>query len=257
MIWLRSCRSRIFQGLRHCTNASMGLLWIVVQNFLNPFGTSCGSATARWISTTRMARLERFLIMMTRTYTTTHKTLYLFGSTCTGKDYFIEMAVQKYPEKFGAVQVGKEFRRRYPDKSHFRNSGAPDHTETEAFQIFKEQHDAAVEAGKQIILVSGQPRRPSQVRKILEYAPGLIIWMFADKEIVQERIKQRFTNDPSGLELAKARVTNDCVELFDTLFTILHKEQEIMTLDLRTVHVEHAVQCLAEYGVIIQEMLKK
>lgn len=152
--------------------------------------------------------------------------------------------------------MGKEFRKRYPDKSHFRNSGAPDHTEDEAFAIFQEQHDAAVKAGKQIILVSGQPRRPDQVRKILQYAPGLIVWMVADKEIVQERMKKRFVDDPSGLELAKARVTNDCVELFNTLFTILEEGQEIMTLDLRTINVEDVVECLAEYGVIIEGMLK-
>lgn len=175
------------------------------------------------------------------------KTFYLMGITCSGKDYFIELAVKLYPDIFGAVQVGKEFRRRYPP-DYFKGSAAPAHTEQEAIDIFKEQHNAAVFAGCSCILVSGQPRRPSQVASCLSYAPGDIIFMYTPDEIVLERIAKRFENDPASKLLSMQRVVNDKVQLYDTIFECLRRNVDFKTINTQEDNVEEIIHQLAKWG---------
>lgn len=157
-------------------------------------------------------------------------TFYIFGTTCVGKDHLIELAVEKHPDLFGAVQVGKRFRELYPPE-YFEGLGAPEKCEDEAFKIFREQHDAATESKKKWILVSGQPRRPSQVERILGYAPGTIFWLHASNEVVESRIHTRFKDNPQGWKLANERITTDRVMLFDTLFALLQKSIPIIPMD--------------------------
>lgn len=173
-----------------------------------------------------------------------HKTLYVFGVTCVGKDFFIEAAVAMHPRIFGQVQVGKELRKRHPPE-HFKGLGAPTHTEDEALDIFREQHAAEVAAGKKIILVSGQPRRMNQVPKVMAYAPGEVLWLFADESVIMGRLDGRFVGNEAGRQLSLDRLTNDRVQLYDTLFTLVSDGYSIRTLDTRERDIFKEIDSLA------------
>lgn len=186
------------------------------------------------------------------------KTFYLTGSTCTGKDYFIELAVKKHPHLFGKVQVGQALRAKYPAE-YFKGSGAPEHTEKEAISIFKEQWNAAQEAGRKYILVSGQPRRPSQVEECFKHVSSnhgrnIILFLHTPDEIIKERIAIRFENDDEGYKLAEQRTVSDKIMFYDTIFTILEYQQEypedvlIKTLDTQTRNIEEVIDQIAHFG---------
>ncbi len=176
------------------------------------------------------------------------KTFYMMGITCTGKDYFIELAMERCPEIFGAVQVGKEFRRRYPP-GYFKGSAAPTHTEQEAIDIFKEHHAKAVESGAKIILVSGQPRRVSQVKACMDYAAGDIIWMMTPMHVIESRLSTRFANDRDSYELSLQRLVNDKLQLYDTIFEALNSGVKFKTLDTSIPeYPETIISQLAQFG---------
>jgi hypothetical protein len=176
------------------------------------------------------------------------KTFYLMGITCTGKDYFIERAMQRHPTLFGCVQVGKEFRRRYT-ASHFQGSAAPDHTEREAIEIFEEQHEQAVKDGFKYILVSGQPRRLSQIEPCLTFSKGgTIIFMRTPHETILERLSIRFENDKEGYDLSMQRLVNDKIQLYDVIFELLDRQIEFRTLDTDKRGIDEAIDTLAHFG---------
>lgn len=175
------------------------------------------------------------------------KTFYLMGTTCVGKDYFIDNAKDKYPSLFGSVNVGKEFRKRYPPE-YFEGRGALMKTEDEAFAIFKEQHDEQVRLKKRFILVSGQPRLPTQVDRIYSYAPGTIVWLFAPNETLEERLAIRFENDPSGYDLGKQRLVNDRLQLYEVLFELHEREIPIKTIDVMHTNVLQVIDQIAHFG---------
>ena len=156
-------------------------------------------------------------------------TLYIFGTTCVGKDTLMEYAQKIYPDQIGLVQVGKEFTNRYPPE-RFAGQGAMADTEEEAFEIFQMQHDAAVAAGKSLVLVSAQPRLPGQVERVCGYAPGHLVWLMASEDTLLERVMLRHPNDPGKTELRLKRLTNDKVILFDTLWHVLKKGMSVLPL---------------------------
>lgn len=144
--------------------------------------------------------------------------LYVIGVTCSGKGYFIESTMREHSELFAAVQVGKEFRRRYPP-DYFQGSGAPAHAEQEAHDIFYEQLDAAKATGKPIILIDGQPRRLSQVQLVRDN-PGSVLWFHSDELVVRERLALRFPDDEASRDLSNKRMVNDRMQLYDTLHAL-------------------------------------
>lgn len=144
---------------------------------------------------------------------------YIAGVTCAGKDYVIEYCLKNYPEHFSAVQVGKIFRQRYP-AGHFQGRGAPDHTETEALAIYNEELDRCFAEGKPAVLIAGQPRRPSQIDLTINENPGKFIWLHCDADTQAKRIASRFADDEQGLELAKLRVKNDKIDLYDVIWKV-------------------------------------
>jgi len=170
---------------------------------------------------------------------------YVIGITCAGKDFFIESALRKYPDVFGACQVGKEFRKRYPPE-YFQGQGAPEHTEREAMEIFKGQMTAADDAGKKIVLVSGQPRRPSQVELCLNYKWGEVIWVHASDEIILLRIRDRFRDDPAGYNLAIQRVINDKIMYYDVLYELNKRSMKILTFDTQNHSIDNLIFLLKD-----------
>jgi hypothetical protein len=171
--------------------------------------------------------------------------IYVFGVTCTGKDYLVEKALQMYPNIFGAVQVGKEFRRRYPPE-HFQGMGAPAHTEDEAYQIFLDELNKV--SDKNRVLIVGQPRRASHVDRIYRKYPGLILWLHAKDVVLEERINKRFPDDLKSKELAIQRLANDRIQLYDTLYELSKYHADICCFESGVDSVIDCISQLAQTG---------
>lgn len=152
------------------------------------------------------------------------KIIYMLGVTCAGKDYLSDHAVAKYPDTFGAVNVGKEFRRRYPP-GYFQGKGAMASTEDEVYEIFTQQLEAA--SKKPFVLVSGQPRLVSQVDRIFAKFPGSILWLHQPDSVLLDRLEKRFVDSPDAIHLAKERLLNDRIQLFDVLFELVKRNVPI------------------------------
>lgn len=179
-------------------------------------------------------------------------TFYLFGTTCVGKDYFIETALDRYPNIFGAVQVGKEFRKRYPPE-HFEGKGALIKTEDEAFDIFCEQWTKSFDAGKKYILVSGQPRLQSQVKRLSDFVQGkqTILFLWVPDEVIHRRIEDRFKTDDNWRAAAKQRFINDKIQLFDVLFTLFENQIPVRTVDPRYRSIDSVIDDIAHHGEMV------
>lgn len=155
---------------------------------------------------------------------------YVWGVTCVGKDTLMDRADQIYPNLVGLVNVGKEFRRRYPPE-YFKGKGAMQSTEVEAREIFEEQLNARIKEDKRIILVSGQPRLVSQLDFTMRKYPGTLLWMHVSDETLMKRLEGRFPGDPGAFELSKKRLSNDRIQLFDVMFEILKRGYPFITFD--------------------------
>lgn len=152
------------------------------------------------------------------------------GITSVGKSTFINSAP---PDRVAKVEVGKEMRRRYPPE-RFRGLAAMPDTEDEVFEIYQEQLREAYRSGKEFILVDGQPRMVSQIRRVMEFYPMIpreAIWLHVDDTILEERIEARFPDDPGSRELAVKRMTNDKTQLFPVIFELLRIDTPITTIN--------------------------
>lgn len=159
--------------------------------------------------------------------------IHILGVTCVGKDTLIEHLASTNQD-VGAIQVGKEFRKRYT-AGHFKGLGAMASTEDEAFAIYTEQ--AALIKDKRYKFVSSQPRLITQVARIEESEPGakrLYVFIRASDEAIQQRIDIRFENMINIIEakeLAKQRVINDRIQNYDVLLELIKRQAEIIILD--------------------------
>lgn len=154
------------------------------------------------------------------------KFFYLVGVTNSGKDYFAQRALEKAPSLIGMTNVGQIFRQRYP-ASHFKGQGAPQNTEEEAFQIFCSEVKRVREEGKRICLVNGQPRRVSQVDRVM-YANSEVIWFHEDDDVLVERAKQR-DSCQEALDLSMERMVNDRKQLYDVIWHLMRRGVPIHT----------------------------
>lgn len=155
---------------------------------------------------------------------------YVWGVTCAGKDTLMDRADELYPSHVGLVNVGKEFRKRYPP-SHFNGQGALQSTEVEAREIFEEQINVRISEGKRLIFISGQPRMVSQIPFTMDKYPGTLLWMHVSSETLLKRLEGRFPGDPGAFELSKKRLTNDRIQLYDVLFDVIKKGYPIITFN--------------------------
>lgn len=150
----------------------------------------------------------------------------IMGVTCTGKDTLVERMQQLWPDDIGLIQVGKEFRRRYPPE-YFKGKAAMPHTEAESWSIFEEQKAAA--ADKPLVLVVSQPRMRSQLDEILKRVESINFYLLTctDDELMR-RINKRFEDQKEGWKtLALERVTNDKVQHFDLMVHMIQCGRDI------------------------------
>jgi len=142
------------------------------------------------------------------------------GITCVGKDELVEYAV-KFHSNVGAIQVGKEMRKRHPPE-YFKGLGALDETEPETWEIFQEQ--LALCSGKDHIFVTGMPRLKGQVAKffnMFEIEKCRFWLLHCEDEIIVLRLESRFKDEPDWGVLARRRMQNDKIQLYQVINEIL------------------------------------
>jgi len=157
--------------------------------------------------------------------------VYLIGPSCAGKGTFI--ASERNRENVAFVEVGREFRKRYPPE-HFRGCGSPDHLEAEALQIFQEQFTAALTDCPDIIYVDGQPRRTSQVIPTAppQFNRRMYLIISAADTVLAARALQRFGGENNeGYAICRKRAVNDRVDLFDVLHALILKGERVFAID--------------------------
>ena len=123
---------------------------------------------------------------------------------------------------FHAVEVGKEFRKRYPPE-YFDGKAAMPHTEDEAFSIFQEQFIKAIDHHtnmcqinpdyESVILVDGYPRTPLQVDRCQDLVTWHtdcygVVWLDCDEQEREQRLNYRDI-DESTRELSRKRFESD------------------------------------------------
>lgn len=141
----------------------------------------------------------------------------IIGISGCGKSTFINETVAQYPDEFGAIQVGKEMRKRYPPE-FFKNRGAMEETEDVVFQIFEEQYNN--NKGKKIVLVDGQPRMPSQVDKLVSlFLTFRVMVLNTEHSVLQCRAESR-SADKKEHAFHINRIMNDYQDLYSVLAAI-------------------------------------
>lgn len=159
----------------------------------------------------------------------------IMGPTCCGKSTLIGRLLKEQPNKYGAIEVGKEMRKRHPPE-YFTGLAAMPHTEEEVWQIFVEQYQKQMHKSR--ILVDGQPRLASQVQRLIAFADAhneslRYIFLTVTQEEIMARLLHRFPNDAPSQALGFARSKNDCTQLWDVVVELTRLKQYplFMTLD--------------------------
>ena len=153
------------------------------------------------------------------------KIIFVVGTTCVGKSTFLEKAKEILQERAGLVEVGKEFRKRYPPE-RFRGLAAMPDTEEEAFEIYTEQIREAYRDKCEYILVDGQPRSLTQVERVLAFYPGITKeawWLSVDEEEIHSRLVGRSPVYSEDYKLSYARITNDKIQLFPVIWSLIRR----------------------------------
>lgn len=170
---------------------------------------------------------------------------FVIGSTGSGKSTFLQAAQIKLGDAVGLVEVGKLLRAKYgPD--YFKGQAAPDHTEAEAWKMCVDTIEEHRKAGKQLILVDGQPRSMKQCRKVMEifFCPPSalvsrgslfkhkgVVHIFAPTEVREERLRKRDAGNEAALNLSMARLKGDIHALFEVYSTLSANCIPIRTFD--------------------------
>lgn len=175
--------------------------------------------------------------------------LHLMGATCSGKSTLIDELVKH--QGVGAVQIGKILRKKYGE-AYFKGQGAPAHTANEAIQIYMEEIENHVDAGKKLIIVDGQPRDVNQAKIMLNAWPEhkvVFYSLFAEHEVREERAKATRVGD--DLDLTVQRLNNDYKPCYMVAMTLLEHGQKITAIDTgaKDFSIKETVQSIMEvYG---------
>jgi hypothetical protein len=172
------------------------------------------------------------------------KMLCFMGITCVGKDTLAERMQTRWPDDIGLIQVGKEFRRRYPPE-FFQGKAAMPSTEKEAWEIFDEQYKQSID--KKIVIVIGQPRLVSQLHELRKRDENCDYYLLtASNKVINDRIDGRFNTGHEGWRtLALDRVTNDKVQLYELLVEMIRLDMEIKNvLDTESLGLDSVAETL-------------
>ena len=151
--------------------------------------------------------------------------IFVMGATNVGKTTFMDLC-RGYPRQVGLVEVGKLMRAKYPPE-HFKGSGAPAHTQVEAWQMMTDGI-AAHAAGTDphvpsvgVVVIDGQPRNVEQTQWALAMPnPKVFLHLWCPPDVRQDRAQKRDAADPAKLELSMRRMIDDPRVLYDCLTMI-------------------------------------
>lgn len=153
------------------------------------------------------------------------------GPTCAGKSTIIN-GLLSLSDKVGAVQIGKLMRKKYGE-AHFNGQAAPEHTKVEALQMYFDEIKKLAAAGKELILVDGQPRDIEQAQVMTQAWPGFDCEYFlitADHAVREERARKDREPGPN-LDLAIARLTNDYKSNYLVMVELIARNIPIRIVD--------------------------
>lgn len=158
---------------------------------------------------------------------TISRLVFVMGPTNAGKSTLLD-AARNLPD-FGLIEVGKMMRAKYPPE-HFKGQANPKHTAVEAWQMFTDSLAAHTAAGKEYVLVDGQPRDDEQCAAALALPnPKMFLNLWAPVAIREARARARDT-DPEKLALSLARLHGDLPKLYD-LISLLNARSVVVSAD--------------------------
>lgn len=150
--------------------------------------------------------------------------VFTIGATNVGKSTLLNYAKSISSSEgtcpYGFVEVGKMMRAKYPP-DFFSGSGAPVHTQKEAWKMFLDGVAVERDAGKEIIFIDGQPRNMEQYKWACALSYSFCFaHLFASYEVRKNRAMDRDCDDPKKLELSLKRLDSDIAPLYDIVSAI-------------------------------------
>lgn len=136
----------------------------------------------------------------------------------------------------GTVEVGKKMRAKYPPE-YFKGSGAPAHTQKEAWGMMQSGIAEAAAHGKVAVVIDGQPRNPEQTKWAMGMPnPKLFLHLWCEPEERERRAINRDGQDQAKFELASKRLVDDPRVLFDCLTMLMLAREIVVTVRTTDVH---------------------
>lgn len=185
--------------------------------------------------------------------------IFVIGATNAGKSTLIEAAKHL---GHGTVEVGKAMRAKHPPE-YFKGSGAPEHTEIEAWQCMLDEMLLADQVrlpdgsgwqplpdgswvnhvtgafrfgagAPRFCFIDGQPRSLRQFHRVRRDFPHyqttfLHLWAPNTEREIRARNRDRF--DAAKLELSLSRLNGDLPVLYDIIFHIANDRLPITHMD--------------------------
>ncbi len=140
--------------------------------------------------------------------------LYIVGCTGAGKDSLVDgFDAIEASEKIATIRIGRTLTARHPIE-YFQGHIAPDHTQEEAMNIMLEGVGRAFSDGKKLCVVDGLPRKPWQMKDIIQRWPdnAFFIHLHCDSERRLERLKARDQSRAEKWQHTLKRFETDEVE---------------------------------------------
>lgn len=181
--------------------------------------------------------------------------VYVMGTTNVGKTTFLGESQKKGRRHiFGTIMVGKEMRRRYPPE-HFKGLGAMESTEQEAMDIFHEQLNDCKAAGKEIILVDGQPRTLNQVAMTEALPKRLYLFLTEEEDTIKERMVERAAGNQAELDMSISRFGNDKKMLYDVLMCLIQRDTSpIWSINMAKWEKSYGAE--NKYGTLLSQLIQ-
>ena len=177
--------------------------------------------------------------------------LHLMGPTGSGKTSVGRRMAELAPTFVAHLSVGQVLRQKYPPE-FFAGQDAPVHTEVEALAIY---HDFLRDNRHKydLLVIDGQPRRPSQVRIIAEKPFNMrqiYLMMVTDEEIREKRLLQRDSGNPEALDLALRRLQGDYKSMYLCMVEMARCGLELQFMECGESSIEElANRILDQFGI--------
>jgi|GEM_PF-4436819 len=161
--------------------------------------------------------------------------LHLLGGNGVGKTTLMNTMKNTYKDVHG-FSTGQILRKRYSPE-YFQGQAAPESTEAEALEIYKEQiRDATfLNPETKLIISDGQPRKASQVNIVTGIFPMHqrdFLLMHLPHEMRKHRLSVRDQHDDAALDLAMERLNGDYRNTYECMIELARLRFHLDIVDL-------------------------